>query len=133
MSAFYYYQLLMPTGRAKTGIAAISVEMDASARLWLEKNHDGIVLQLYRLPAWASDVLQTGRRLFRGASYTVLDDGSVAAELEQAAIGAPYAHTTAPLRRLVDRYVLAHCEAIANEHEIPAWAADGLAGLPEIM
>ena len=67
MSAFYYYQLLMPTGRAKTGIAAISVEMDASARLWLEKNHDGIVLQLYRLPAWASDVLQTGRRLFHGA------------------------------------------------------------------
>ena len=67
MSAFYYYQVLMPTGRAKTGLASISVEMDASARLWLEKTHDGIVLHLYRLPVWASDLLQAGRRLFRGA------------------------------------------------------------------
>ncbi|MGI4779271.1 MAG: type II secretion system F family protein [Janthinobacterium lividum] len=67
MSAFYYYQVLMSTGRARRGLAAISVEMDASARLWLEKNLDGIVLQLYRLPSWASDLLQGGRRLFRGA------------------------------------------------------------------
>ena len=67
MSAFYYYQLLTPTGRAKAGLASISVEMDASARLWLEKNNDGIVLRLYRLPAWASDTLQMVRRLFRGS------------------------------------------------------------------
>lgn len=67
MSAFYYYQVLTPSGRAKRGLAAISVELDASARLWLEKNHDGIVLRLYRLPPWASDLLQGLRRLFRGA------------------------------------------------------------------
>ena len=67
MSAFYYYQVLTPTGRAKTGLTAISVELDASARLWLEKTHDGIVLRLYRLPDWASDILQTSRKVFRSA------------------------------------------------------------------
>lgn len=78
-------------------------------------------------------ILNAARRLFRGAGYHVLDGSEVPADVVQAAIGAPYAHTTAPLRRLVDRYVLVHCEAIANGREIPEWASRGLAGLPEIM
>jgi type II secretory pathway component PulF len=67
MSNFYYYQMLMPTGRARSGLAAISVEMDASARLWLEKKHDGIVLRLHRLPSWLAELLRTARRVLRGA------------------------------------------------------------------
>ena len=78
-------------------------------------------------------ILNAARHLFRGAGYAVLDGPRDPDDVIQAAIGAPYAHTTAPLRRLVDRYVLAHCEAIANGREIPAWATEGLEGLPEIM
>jgi len=77
-------------------------------------------------------VLQAAAALFRGAGYAPFD-GAPPAQTVQAAIGAPYAHATAPLRRLVDRWALAICEAEANGGEIPAWARSGLAELPEIM
>ena len=109
-------------------------EVRAIGEEWAPGEHYGAFLRrLDREQPTTLAILQAARRLFRGAGYQVLDDGSDAAQLEQAAIGAPYAHTTAPLRRLVDRYVLAHCEAIANRREIPQWAAEGLAELPEIM
>jgi exoribonuclease R len=109
-------------------------EVRAVGEEWAEGEHYGTFLRrLDRSKPTTLAILQAARRLFRGAGYTVLDDASDASQLEQAAIGAPYAHTTAPLRRLVDRYVLVHCEAIANGREIPQWAAAGLEGLPEIM
>src|SRR5690606_37838896 len=49
-------------------------------------------------------VIQAAAKLFRGAGYTVLDGSVEPATVVQAAIGAPYAHVTAPLRRLVDRF-----------------------------
>ena len=70
--------------------------------------------------------------LFRGAAYEPFD-GAPPAQTEQAAIGAPYAHTTAPLRRLVDRWSLAICEAAANGREVPVWARESLGELPGIM
>lgn len=109
-------------------------EVRAIGEEWGKGEHYGTFLRrLDRSKPTTLAILQAARRLFRGAGYDVLHDGSDASELEQAAIGAPYAHTTAPLRRLVDRYVLVHCEAIANDREIPRWAADGLEGLEEIM
>ncbi|MFP3578206.1 RNB domain-containing ribonuclease [Arthrobacter sp. fls2-241-R2A-200] len=77
-------------------------------------------------------ILHSAGSLFRGAAYTPFD-GDVPAEVLQAAIGAPYAHATAPLRRLVDRFVLVICEALSNKREIPAWAREALPSLPEIM
>ncbi|UKA48583.1 RNB domain-containing ribonuclease [Arthrobacter sp. FW305-123] len=77
-------------------------------------------------------ILHSAGMLFRGAGYTPFD-GEVPAEVIQAAIGAPYAHTTAPLRRLVDRFVLVICEALSNGQEIPQWAREALPSLPEIM
>src|SRR5262249_5207642 len=54
--------------------------------------------------------------LLRGAGYTKLDasnTSSLAAAPRHAGVAAPYAHVTAPLRRLADRYaneiVLAQC------------------------
>ncbi|HET7415347.1 MAG TPA: RNB domain-containing ribonuclease [Arthrobacter sp.] len=70
--------------------------------------------------------------LFRGAGYTPFD-GDHPAEKIQAAVAAPYAHTTAPLRRLVDRFVLPICEAIANGRQIPEWARKALPELPGLM
>ena len=77
-------------------------------------------------------IMYAAASLFRGAGYTVFD-GSLPAEIEQAAVGAPYAHATAPLRRLVDRFVLAACESIANDRQVPDWVREALPELPGIM
>ena len=115
-------------------VRAFRAEVRAIGEEWAEGEHYGAFLRrLDRSKPTTLAILQAARRLFRGAGYRVLTEGADASELEQAAIGAPYAHTTAPLRRLVDRYVLAHCDAIANGREVPAWAAEGREGLPEIM
>lgn len=70
--------------------------------------------------------------LFRGAGYTAFD-GEVPARTEQAALAAPYAHVTAPLRRLVDRFGLAVCHALCRGHEVPHWARQALPQLPTLM
>jgi exoribonuclease R len=77
-------------------------------------------------------IMTAAASLFRGAGYTPFD-GAAPDVTEQAAVGAPYAHTTAPLRRLVDRFVLAACEAIANGRPVPSWVRDALPELPGIM
>jgi exoribonuclease R len=70
--------------------------------------------------------------LFRGAGYTPFD-GQVPEQAEHAAVAYPYAHVTAPLRRLVDRFGLAICEALSSGTEVPGWAREALPSLPEIM
>ncbi len=70
--------------------------------------------------------------LFRGAGYTPFD-GSVPDQPLHAAVAGAYAHVTAPLRRLVDRFGLVVCEALSAGTEVPAWARDALAALPEVM
>ena len=77
-------------------------------------------------------ILDAAGGLFRGAGYTVLD-GEVPDLVTQAAIAAPYAHTTAPLRRLVDRWSLLVCHALANGEEVPAEVRGSLTELPEAM
>jgi exoribonuclease R len=77
-------------------------------------------------------IMHAAGALFRGAGYTAFD-GSVPTGLVQAAVGTSYAHTTAPLRRLVDRFVLVVCEAIAAGTEIPRWAREALPTLPGLM
>lgn len=51
----YYYRLLLTSGRVRSGVTQLAVEHDNSARLWLEKNFDAIVLTLYRLPGWLAE------------------------------------------------------------------------------
>ena len=70
--------------------------------------------------------------LFRGAGYLSFD-GTVPKDNEHAALATPYAHTTAPLRRLVDRYVLECCAAIVAGEEVPGWVREALPELPEQM
>jgi exoribonuclease R len=77
-------------------------------------------------------IVHAAAALFRGAGYTAFD-GSVPVGLVQAAVGASYTHTTAPLRRLVDRFVLVICEAISAGADIPGWARESLPQLPAIM
>ena len=51
----------------------------------------------------------------------------------QAAIAAPYAHATAPLRRLADRYVLMAVLAISAGQPVPGSVAQAFPRLPAVM
>ena len=70
--------------------------------------------------------------LFRGAGYTPFE-GTVPDQPDHAAVANPYAHVTAPLRRLVDRFGLLVCEALSSGEDVPAWVREALPTLPEIM
>ncbi|MCQ4118969.1 RNB domain-containing ribonuclease [Rhodococcus tibetensis] len=70
--------------------------------------------------------------LLRGAAYAAFD-GTVPELTVHAAIGAPYAHVTAPLRRLSDRYSTEVCLAIASGAAVPSWVREALGSMPEIM
>lgn len=77
-------------------------------------------------------LMHSAGSLFRGAGYTAFD-GAVPANTRQAAVAAPYAHVTAPLRRLVDRFGLVACEALCAGAPVPVWVRDALPGLPGMM
>src|SRR5690606_29631194 len=77
-------------------------------------------------------IIHDATSLFRGASYEAFD-GDVPEHAEQAAIAAPYTHVTAPLRRLIDRFVLVVCEALTQGHDVPGWVREALPTLPELM
>ena len=70
--------------------------------------------------------------LLRGAGYAAFD-GQVPDQTEHAALASSYAHVTAPLRRLVDRYGLETCTALCAGEPVPEWVRAGLADLPAIM
>ena len=70
--------------------------------------------------------------LFRGSGYTVMR-GETPSQPLHAAVAAPYAHVTAPLRRLVDRFGLLVCTALESGEDIPQWVTDALPTLPDIM
>ena len=68
------------------------------------------------------------RRAGDGASYVPFRDGAVP---WHAAMAATYAHATAPLRRLADRYVVRAALAIANGQRVPGRRRRGVrAGCP---
>lgn len=71
-------------------------------------------------------------RLLRGAGYTAFEDGAPA-RASHAGVGAAYAHVTAPLRRLVDRYCAEICLAVNAGTEVPGWVREALWQLPSAM
>ncbi|WP_280394068.1 RNB domain-containing ribonuclease, partial [Nocardia brasiliensis] len=74
--------------------------------------------------------------LLRGASYTVVNgdtSGAAPETLQHSAMHAPYAHVTAPLRRLVDRYATEICLARCAGTEVPQWVTGGLADTADTM
>ena len=70
------------------------------------------------------------RRASPGASYAPYRDGETP---WHAAMAATYAHSTAPLRRLADRYVVMATLAVANGRPVPAPITLALARLPKVM
>jgi exoribonuclease R len=70
--------------------------------------------------------------LMRGAGYTAFD-GPAPGDPGHGAVAAPYAHVTAPLRRLADRYATEVCLSLHGGHEVPDWVREALPRLPEVM
>ena len=88
-----------------------------------------------RTPAHAA-FLNLVTILLRSAGYTQVlrpvgdDEPDV---LRHAAVASAYAHVTAPIRRLVDRYGTECCLAIAAGTPVPHWVLDALPALPDEM
>ncbi|RKQ34158.1 RNB domain-containing ribonuclease [Kocuria tytonis] len=70
--------------------------------------------------------------LFRGAGYEAFQ-GRPPENREHSALATPYAHVTAPLRRLVDRYGSEVCLAVSAGQAVPEWSLQALARLPAEM
>lgn len=76
--------------------------------------------------------LEDAVRLLRGAGYTPFD-GEPPDLAFHGGVGAPYAHVTAPLRRLADRFATEICLALRSGTAVPAWVRSALPELPKAM
>lgn len=86
-------------------------------------------------PAHAAMVVAC-TRLLRGSGYLAFDAppiGPAAATLGHAGLASEYAHVTAPLRRLIDRYAGEICVAVCGDVPVPDWVTERLPDLPEAM
>mgnify|MGYP003708815089 CR=1 FL=1 len=82
-------------------------------------------------PAHAAMVVAC-TRLLRGSGYVAFD-GELPEQPRHAALATEYAHVTAPLRRLGDRYAGEVCLALCAGHDVPGWVLDALPGLPDTL
>jgi len=141
-----------------TGMAAASIMLEAGVGvLRVQPPPDQRALARLRLQAralgagWPLDVpygefirsldpavpgqaalLQEAAGIGRGAGYESFD-GAPPASHGHFSIAADYAHATAPLRRLQDRWVSECCLAAFAGVDPPDWVRAGLAALPEQM
>ena len=96
----------------------------------------------HAIPAHAA-FMEQAMSLFRGSGYLAFGVGGVAVpaddeasdseEAVHSAIAARYAHVTAPLRRLVDRYGEEVCIAACAQAPVPEWVLQALPDLPGVM
>lgn len=77
-------------------------------------------------------MMDEAAELAHAATYTAFD-GKPPDEAEHFAIAATYAHATAPLRRLQDRYVSECCLAACAGTSPPDWVRAALPALPDAM
>ncbi|WP_460809838.1 RNB domain-containing ribonuclease [Nocardioides salsibiostraticola] len=71
-------------------------------------------------------------RLLRGSGYAGFN-GELPAQPLHAALASEYAHVTAPLRRLVDRYAGEICVALCAGEPVPQWVLEAMPELPKTM
>jgi exoribonuclease R len=141
-----------------TGMAAAKLMLEAGyGILRVQPPPDERALERFRLQAralgseWGRDIpygefirsldpdepkqaalLQEAAGIGRGAGYEPFD-GAPPEHRTHFSIAAEYAHATAPLRRLQDRWVSECCLAAAAGSEPPPWVREGLPALPEAM
>jgi exoribonuclease R len=97
-----------------------------------DESYPAFIRRLDASEASGAALLTQARSVFRGADYEPFI-GSLPADAVHSAVGGHYAHVTAPLRRLCDRFsneiLVAHCA----DREPPTWAVEALDRLPEAM
>jgi VacB/RNase II family 3'-5' exoribonuclease len=71
-------------------------------------------------------------RLLRGAGYVTFN-GELPEQAQHSALASEYAHVTAPLRRLADRYAGEICVALCAGTEVPEWVVAAMHELPDTM
>ena len=71
-------------------------------------------------------------RLLRGAGYVTFN-GELPEMAQHSALASEYAHVTAPLRRLVDRYAGEVCVALCAGTDVPEWVLTAMQELPDTM
>jgi exoribonuclease R len=71
-------------------------------------------------------------RLLRGSGYVGFD-GTLPDQARHAALASEYAHVTAPLRRLGDRYASEICVAVCAGQAVPAWVRERLDDVAGVM
>ena len=71
-------------------------------------------------------------RLLRGSGYVTFN-GELPEQARHSALASEYAHVTAPLRRLVDRYAGEVCVALCAGTEVPEWVIAAMPELPDTM
>ena len=77
-------------------------------------------------------MMTTATVVLRGSGYAAFD-GAPPEQPLHSAIAAPYAHVTAPLRRLVDRHATEVCLALCAGEPVPAWVRTALPDLPATL
>lgn len=128
---------------AGTGLFRVMVGPDARAEIRLRHTAKafGLVwpetmpLEQFERQLSAADARDAAfmlavRRAGQGASYAPFRPGIVP---WHAAVAATYAHATAPLRRLADRYVVRAALAVANGQDVPPEVAAAFERLPTVM
>lgn len=80
-------------------------------------------------------LIDRSRALLRGAGYLSLTGAErpAADDAVHSAVAAPYAHVTAPLRRLGDRFATEAVLATVAGVDVPAWVAEALPLLPDLL
>lgn len=84
-------------------------------------------------PRHAAFLMDAATGLFEKSAYLHFEGGHLPDSMVHSAIADEYTHCTAPLRRLVDRYVGELCLAAVAGQAPPAWVEDALATLPADM
>ena len=113
-------------------------ELRRSARVlgirWPKDVHPGdLIAGLDAGDTKVAAFLDDAVRLLRGAGYTPFRDGVLPEEPGHAGVGAPYAHVTAPLRRLADRWATEVCLAVTHGRPVPDEVLAALEALPDAM
>lgn len=114
-------------------IERLRVTARALAIAWpVELDYPGFIRSLDPTNDLHVAMLTACTSVLRGAGYAVFN-GTLPAQSMHSALAAQYAHATAPLRRLVDRYTGEICVALCARLPVPDWALAELPGLPAIM
>ncbi len=116
--------------RLRNQAAALGVEWPR------EDSYAQLLLTLDTTSPRGAAFLTAATSLFRGAAWEPFDVAAglpVPEPITHGALAAPYAHVTAPLRRLVDRYGTEICLAHVAGRKIPDWVAEALPRLGSAM